>query len=354
MPEIRLNSLDFDRVFVDAYSLTGTRFKRWERVGMPRIPQNVMDGVVFLYESEADATAGTNPQGTGFIVWAPSQVNSSVQFGHFYVIANWHVAVSGGAPIVALKTHSGGIDPIPSDVDQWTFEPGGDDVAVLPIEVDLTKHKISYIHVGVFATPEWVSQNNVGFGDDVFMLGLFVDDLDLKIRLPKARFGNISAMPGPDTAIPQKTGSKRPSLVLDMHSRGGHSGSPVFAYRTLGSNLDNANSTNIGLTEGTIFKFIGVLWGQFPERLKLDSGEEVTGWSGMTCAIPSWRLDKILNHPDMQRHRMAKEEAQKTDPKVKLSVRAESAPKATDENPTHREDFMRLASAAARTQKQGE
>ena len=35
---------------------------------MPYIPQNVINGVFYLYRDDADARAGRNPGGTGFIV----------------------------------------------------------------------------------------------------------------------------------------------------------------------------------------------------------------------------------------------------------------------------------------------
>ena len=162
----------------------------------------------------------------------------------------------------------------------------------------------------MFPDEKWVTDNQIGFGDDVFMLGLFLDETGTAIELPKARFGNISAMPSRHTQIEQENGRKHPSIIIDMHSRGGHSGSPVFVYRTLGANLDMANTTNIGLKEGTLFKFFGVHWGQFTETLELKSGEEVAGWSGMTCAIPAWRLEGVLNLPEIKDRRILREKNQ--------------------------------------------
>jgi hypothetical protein len=178
----------------------------------------------------------------------------------------------------------------------------------------------------MFADESWVNNNQIGFGDDVFMLGLFLDETGTAIELPKARFGNISAMPSRYTQIEQENGENHPSIIMDMHSRGGHSGSPVFIYRTLGANLDRANTTSIGLTEGPLFKFFGVHWGQFPETLTLKSGEEVKGWSGMTCAIPSWRLAAPLNLPKIKEHRAMREERQAKDASIpKNSAQGESA-----------------------------
>lgn len=372
--KIGVHSLQFDMRPYQARSSGGTPYTRWMAVGMPRIPQNTAKCVVFLYESKEDALKRENPQGTAFIVAAPSSVSNHVAHAHFYVIANWHVAVSPKnqeppACVVCLNFKDGSPDAVELDpVLDWQFEPGGDDIAIAPIEIDINKHDFTCIPLEMFATKQWVHEHQVGFGDDIFMLGLFVDETGIATRLPKARFGNISAMPSPHTAIEQENDSKHPSIVIDMHSRGGHSGSPVFVYRTQGSNLDDANTSNITLQAGplggTLFKFFGVHWGQFPETLELKSGEEVEGWSGMTCAIPAWRLEGVLNLPEIKRRRGMREKEQANKPAIRNAPRGErataispespssgeiAAPRANDANPTHREDFTRLLGAAVRT-----
>jgi hypothetical protein len=308
---------------------------------MPRIPQNTTDCVVFLYESKDDALSRRNPQGTGSIVCCPSQVSNHPLHAHFYVITNCHVSISpkgrsAPASVVCLNLKNAQPDPIELDpVLDWQFEPGGDDIAIAPIEIDFDRHRVSCIPTHMFADEKWISDNKIGFGDDVFMLGLFLDDSGVGIELPKARFGNISAMPSRHTQIKQVNGSTHPSIIIDMHSRGGHSGSPVFVYRTLGANLDMANTPNIGLSEGTLFKFLGVHWGQFLETLQLQSGQEVTGWSGMTSAIPAWRLERVLNLPSIKRHRAEREKQQFNDRSIRHSAVSESSPPFDGANPSY-------------------
>ena len=83
-----------------------------------------------------------------------------------------------------------------------------------PIEVDIDRHRVSCIPTHMFADEKWVTDNQIGFGDDVFMLGLFLDETGTAIELPKARFGNISAMPSRHTQIKQENGSKHPSIIM--------------------------------------------------------------------------------------------------------------------------------------------
>src|SRR5258707_1186988 len=65
-------------------------------------------------------------------------------------------------------------------------------------------------------------------GDDTFMIGLFLDHAGVTTNVPSARFGNISMLPNPRATIRQSTGYDGVSYVVDMHSRTGFSGSPVF------------------------------------------------------------------------------------------------------------------------------
>lgn len=121
-----------------------------------------------------------------------------------------------------------------------------------------------------------------------------------------------------------------------MHSRSGFSGSPVYVYRTFGSDLTEVWGEQFeylemefddlhlqtsrlgsmgsfgepfsGRVRGThgrlktkhMFKLLGIHWGQFPEEWELQdpkrlkksrrdlivNGAYVTGLSGMTCVIP--------------------------------------------------------------------
>jgi len=86
-----------------------------------------------------------------------------------------------------------------------------------------------------FVTDEIISSKSIGLGDGVFMIGRFIDHAGEGTNYPAARFGNISIMP---TMIDLGDGYGGECYCLDMHSRTGYSGSPVFVYRTSNTNLD--------------------------------------------------------------------------------------------------------------------
>jgi hypothetical protein len=138
------------------------------------------------------------------------------------------------------------------------------------------------------------------------MVGRFVDHDGRAANNPSVRFGNISVMPV--TGIEQPTRAKIESYCLDVHSRTGYSGSPIYVFRTVGGDLNLGNPSVIS-SQHQFVRLLGVHWGQFPEkwkitptgRVKLGEAErrfigeaEIDGLSGMTCATPSWAVLELM------------------------------------------------------------
>ncbi|MEG3145053.1 hypothetical protein U1839_10370 [Sphingomonas sp. RT2P30] len=336
---IDLSDLQFRRVPVDFRSSAGVPQTRWVPVGMPYIPQNVINAVFYLYETMDDALAGNSPQGSGFVVRyegyghnSPHELPTRVPGNHFYGLTNWHVAVRGGAPIVRLNTLDGQTDIIEFGPEDWHCLFGKYDVAVVPLNIDPKIHAVSTISTRSFHFAPDPYGPKVGIGDDVFMLGLFVDHAGQATNVPSARFGNVSMLPNPAAKIPQPTGYRGESYIVDMHSRSGFSGSPVFVYRTFGSDFTNdfrgekvelvnfeLSATNSNRAKGrvrveTFFQFLGIHWGQFPELWEMKGGKPlaearkdlivdgayVVGLSGMTCVIPAHHIAEVLEMPALR------------------------------------------------------
>jgi hypothetical protein len=197
-------------------------------------------------------------------------------------------------------------------------------------------------------------------------------------------------LPSPMAIIEQPTGYEGESYVVDMHSRTGFSGSPVYVYRTFGNDLtslwgdsfeeieiNNPQSDNnfrkITARHGRIrtnklFRLLGIHYAQFPEKWPWSEQEAtaearrdlaaktgyVEGMSGMTCVIPAWDIMEVLEMPVLKdlRHPgiVAARRADASKPKP------EAAPVDSDseENPQHLEDFRRLVDVAARKRPQGD
>jgi len=387
---ISLHDLEFARIPVPFASERGVAQTRWVRVGMPLIPNNVVHGTFYLYRSREDALAGKKPAGSGFIVRHDGEPSPYV-FGNrgvqHYAVTNWHVACEEGASVIRLNTKDGGTDVVELGPEDWHFLPGKYDIAVAPLTIDEKVHVASAISTQSFfqPIPNWGRDHMVGVGDDVFMIGLFVDHDGLTTNIPSARFGNISMLPNPRATIRQPTGYDGESFVIDMHSRTGFSGSPVYVYRTFAADLNGSHFGyevevfGVRHTSGdrykgrvrlphTLFALLGIHWGQFPEKWELKErvklrevrkdliveGAYVEGMSGMTCVIPAMCIWEVLEMPSLTGPR---EEAQKAasaalvakgelQPGVKV-VRKESIPSEPEAaNPDHAEDFTRLLTAA--------
>ena len=386
---ISLADLEFRRIPVEFWSSCGVPQTRWIRTGMPRIPQNVINSTFYLYRTMKQAKDGTNPAGSGFIVrhdGRPGSLNYSHKGSQHFAVTNWHVACQEGASIIRLNTATGGTDVVELGPEDWHFLPGKYDVAATPLTLDDKIHSASAISTRSFywPMPERGLDGVVGVGDDVFMIGLFVDHDGFTTNVPSARFGNISMMPNPKATIKQPNGYYGESFVVDMHSRTGFSGSPVYVYRTFAHDLDertffgrNVEVSGIRQKLGdrwsgrvdikpTLFALLGIHWAQFPERWELKEkstlketrkdliveGGYVEGMSGVTCVIPAAHIWEVLEMPSLKEIRERTEKASMTSmgPKAETSVfQREISPAPESDNPDHKEDFTALLNVASKT-----
>ena len=308
--QIAFNDLGFRKVAISAKSTRGTPYTRSVPIGMPRIPPKFLDSVCYMYENEERAIKGEEFGGTGFFVLVPSRIST---IGFVYVVTNHHVACRYGYSVVRVNTLDGGTDVFPLEPHEWIFDPHYD-IAVCPIGLRNERHKFTPIMADQLVTREEIERLKIGPGEGIFMIGRFVDHDGGPINRPAVRFGNISVMPSP---IEQPTGYRADAYCVDMHSRSGYSGSPVFIYRTSGYDLDPPRATDISsavdvLLGGHFFGLLGIHFAQFSEQWEIQAGITkykkeastvpliseggyVKGLSGMTCVLPSWYILEVIN-----------------------------------------------------------
>ena len=313
-----VGTLDFDQVHTRCFTPRGGSFLKTIHVGMPRIPKNYLDSVFFLYRTIEDAEKRSDEGGTGFIVSMPT-VSPDLSFVYF--VTNWHVAVKRGFPVVRIETHSGDPDIFDFDCADWRFSKELD-IAVVFVNLNPKVHDVVAVPAHSFMTKEYKEQHDIGPGEDVFMVGLFVDHKGFTRNVPALRFGNISMDPAPLT---QGNGKVAESYCIDIHSRSGYSGSPVFVYRTPDYDLAEHLTDERPRLSGNgpnLLALLGIHWGQFPEMWELTSGSRlkeedeghsrevlmtgsrfVKGLSGMTCVLPAWYIDEVLNMPELRSQR---------------------------------------------------
>jgi hypothetical protein len=299
----------FARISVWQWTARGASFLRSIPVGMPKIPASTKNAAFYLYPTVEDARKGTNFGGSGFLVLIPSKKHAKYGLGFLYAVTNWHVAVQGN-PIIRLNMHDGGMEIIAAEVDNWEFDPRYD-IAVLLINVTL-EHNVAIIARDMLLTKAKVAASEIGPGDDVFMVGRFMDHDGGLVNVPAVRFGNISIDPTP---IKQSNGHMADSYCIDLHSRSGYSWSPVFVYRTVSSDL---TAPHIYSPETQVFSLLGIHFAQFPEMWEVTSqgkllyqsaeplltdGKYIRGYSGMTLVLPAWTIQEVLDMPKLKIHR---------------------------------------------------
>jgi hypothetical protein len=202
----------------------------WVQV-MPRIPDVLLESVVYLFADEAGAKAGHGAGGTGFLIDYPGTGGTR----HTYVVSNIHV-VRNGCTTLRLNRRKGGAAVtviVPSET--WCDHGDGDDVCVAAIELDQTDWAVKALPWEDFCpTDDRLDELNVGIGDDVLMIGRFVGHTGKQSNEPVARFGNIARMDEGER-VKDGRGLLVDAFLVEMRSLPGYSGSPVFVVIGAGS-----------------------------------------------------------------------------------------------------------------------
>jgi hypothetical protein len=149
---------------------------------MPRIPPAYLANSVYLYRDRAAAERGERIGGSGFI--AAVKAHQLENAWHIYAVSAKHVVCRSGCATVRVNTLSGGFDIFEFEPHEWTAHPEGDDVVVIPIALDDTVHRYSFVDISLFIN----RTTDIGPGDDVFMVGRFVNHEGRQKNEPSVRF----------------------------------------------------------------------------------------------------------------------------------------------------------------------
>lgn len=236
------------------------------------------------------------------------------------------------------------------DLDQSVF-----DFTVVPLSSDILKRQ---------RAETWVP----GPGDEISVVGLYTSHYGELKNIPVIRIGHIAAMPEEKVMTHRGYVS---GYLTEVHSIGGLSGSPVLlnvpdikvenghlktlshrSYQVLGVMI-GYHTTESKDDEIVVPQFQGPFEG---EKEQDDSGPKEERRTGFGVVIPIEAVFSLTEHPNMQAmlkkvtEKRRKETGYKpasAKPKSDINP-VSSSPLSNDENPTHREDFMRLVDAAAR------
>lgn len=292
--------------WIEAHTATGIPYRYPEQI-MPRIENELLDSVVYLYPSEQAAKDGERVGGTGFLVGIRSDRCEELVF--HYAVTNSHVIREGESPVVRLNTHDGEKAVIPMAADQWVHHLDGDDVAACPIQ--LGKHfRYAYVPKETFVTEDHLRMHErYGPGDDVFILGRFVTHEGKQRNLPTARFGNLAMLPW-EPIYHRSRGINQESFLVEVRSLSGFSGSPVFIYRMAYGGVRAPS----GVWKP---RLLGIDWCHIADyKPVLDSTTKepipnkrcVEQNSGFMGVVPAWKLAELLDLENLAVLRRAAEQ----------------------------------------------
>ena len=303
---------------------------------MPRIRDDLLHTVVYLFPSEAAADDNVQLGGSGFLYGVRIE---GTKYVALFVVTNWHV-VDLGSMVVRLNTLDGRKDNIALDGEHWFYHPDGDDLAVCPIGINKDRHRFSYISAGNNLTAETIKTFDIGVGDDTFMIGRFVGFEGKQQNLPSVRFGSISQMPVEPIIL---DGFSQESFLIESRSIPGYSGSPVFitieghgsAPVTKGANIPDELVDQLIRQSGYMKEragqfaygpfLLGVDFCHLYDRQKVRSeatGQPMNDWyvqgnSGMMGVIPAWRLSEMFERNQQLKESLERTaEAARSDPQI--------------------------------------
>ena len=270
---------------------------------MPPIRDHLLETVIYLYPSVADAVSGTNTGGSGFLVGLPADgaplLEENQPPAAIIAVSNRHVVGDPAqSPVIRLNTLAGRVEVLEMTGADWIAHPDGDDLAICPLGVVPDGVKFNYLRRELFikrasdGSPHFTGLPGSGppvfLGSGVFMVGRFMP-IESRVNQPVVRFGDIAMLPAP---IRSPRGIDQESYLVEMHSVSGFSGSPVFigTYNELGSLAQ---------------RFLGVDWGHIPHvHPVLDADARHPSYtveqnSGMMMVIPSWKLEEMLDSDEI-------------------------------------------------------
>jgi hypothetical protein len=300
---------------------------------LPRISDVFSDCIFYIYNSLEDAQREVKAGASGFMATVSSEEQPGS--GYAYAVTNRHVVLSAHSPVIRFNRNDGKTECITTNREDWTLHPAGDDVAAFPLAFDTNQIRIQGIGTTMFVTHELIRYEDVGIGDNVFMIGRFINHEGIDENLPALRFGNIAMMPKMPI-VDATSGIKQEAFLVEMRSIQGYSGSPVFLYsidaigdmsnRDLSKEQDEIRQKSGfdgqrgGLDPGPLAFMspkgpflLGVDFCHIHkhERVLDSKGEEIGRVrmnTGMAGVVPAWRIMELLNCEDLVKNRQKSED----------------------------------------------
>lgn len=218
----------------------GNPYAVWEAIRVPRVPDEYLYSVVYLYDTEDHATRGVGSGGCGFLLGTPEDTeNIASPPRHLYLVTCAHVARR--SCVARLNDVNETKTVLPIKPSAWVYHDSYD-VAACEIELN-DKHAFKYLNANHVLPAKAFADGLIGPGDEVFMIGRYVNQEGQQRNTPVVRHGRIAMTPQEPIVVdgwgPQY------AYMLEMHSTPGFSGSPVYLYVPIGSSRPDGTRAEI-------------------------------------------------------------------------------------------------------------
>jgi hypothetical protein len=288
-----------------------------------RVPHSITKCVVFIGTETANPAEPIKWRATGFFVSFPSTLASasSPNRGFMYLVTSKHGVrkLEGGDFYIRANTKDGKSKTFRVMKDhKWWFHQDPvcpADVAVFPIWQEDFISLLDYesIKATMFLTDETIENKSVGVGDEVFVVGLFSKHTGKEKNLPIIRTGNIAMMS--DEPIPTTLFGNIEAYLVEMHSIGGLSGSPVFVLKPVPLVVATESETSFVMTSTSQLFLLGLIHGHWDVEADeiVDEDAEKSGVKssvnvGIAIIVPAKKILETLNCKELVEYR-AKAEA---------------------------------------------
>ena len=187
--------------------------------------------------------------------------------------------------------------------------------------------------------------NKIGPGDEVLMVGRFINAAGRERNLPSVRWGHIAMWP--HEPIPSWDGTMQEGFLVELHSKPGFSGAPVFVQFThhRRTNPNYWEPYLLGIECGGIEDIEQVRASETDELVKA----YIKSNTGMEVVIPAWTLKEFLQQKefDLQRKKLDEKHGRKNKNRP-----APMAPRvATEKEPLTKKKFEEILEKVSRRKK---
>jgi hypothetical protein len=174
-------------------------------------------------------------------------------------------------------------------------------------------YKINAIPQESLVTKDFIKEHDIGIGDEILLLGRFVNREGIQHNSPTARFGHIAQMLGDpiNVLIGGKEHIQDEAILGEVRSIGGYSGSPVYVlpnstFRRNGKPIPDDRAVILGVD----FCHIQSLAKAYDQHGKELSHFQIPQNTGMAGIVPAWKVDELLKSAVVQKKLHESEKAE--------------------------------------------